>query len=252
VVRPACLAGERTADSLPASKISVSRSCRKTRVEYASLMSVSRPALVSEEEFLALPETMDRVELLDGGVFVSPSPSVWHQELLSRTVHRLRAWAEQSSDAVFIGQAPLDVRFGPGQILQPDAFVILEEISLDLEGPLDRIPDLCVEVLSTNRAYDRLTKRIVYAMSGVRELCCSSPAGRSSAGAARASTKRKSCPRDSPPRSFPSSSSTSRRCFIAADGRAGGELPGQEPRNAKTHGLCRRRTRSVPVKAPGG
>jgi Uma2 family endonuclease len=120
---------------------------------------------------------MDRIELLDGEVIVSPSPSIWHQELLSRVVHRLRSWQESTSATVFIGQAPLDVRFGTGRILQPDAFLCLEEIPLDLEGPLNRSPDLCIEVLSTNRAFDRLTKRLVYATSGVRELWLLEPGG---------------------------------------------------------------------------
>lgn len=132
-------------------------------------MLASRPTLVSESEFLALPETMDRIELLDGEVIVSPSPSVWHQELLSRLVQLLRSWAE-SGERVFVGHSPLDVRFAPGRILQPDAFVILGELALDHEGPIDRVPDLCIEVLSTNRVYDRLTKRFVYAAAGVREL----------------------------------------------------------------------------------
>ena len=29
----------------------------------------------------------------------------------------------------------------------------------DMHGPIDRVPDLCVEILSNNRTYDRLTKR---------------------------------------------------------------------------------------------
>ena len=53
----------------------------------------------------------------------------------------------------------------------------LQEVSFDLEGPLDLVPELCVEVLSTNRAYDRLTKRLVYATSGVRELWLVEPSG---------------------------------------------------------------------------
>ena len=140
-------------------------------------MPVSRPAIVSEEEFLALPESMDRIELVDGEVIVSPSPSVWHQELLSRIAHRLWTWNEEHGSSAFIGLAPLDVRFGRGRILQPDLFLCLEPIALDQEVPLDSIPDLCVEVLSTNRAYDRLTKRLLYAESGVQELWLVEPSG---------------------------------------------------------------------------
>ena len=132
---------------------------------------------MSEEEFLALPESADRIELVDGEVIVSPSPGVWHQELLARIAHRLRSWQEEHAAAAFVGLAPLDVRFAPGRILQPDVFVCLEPVPFDHEGPLDRIPDLCVEVLSTNRAYDRLTKRVVYASSGVRELWLLEPSG---------------------------------------------------------------------------
>jgi Uma2 family endonuclease len=75
-------------------------------------MLVSRPTLVSESEFLALPETMDRIELLDGEVIASPSPSVLHQELLSRLVQLLRSWAEERDERIFVGHSPLDVGLG--------------------------------------------------------------------------------------------------------------------------------------------
>ncbi len=140
-------------------------------------MNLARPALVSEEEYLSLPETMERLELLDGEVVVAPSPSPWHQELLGRLVVALRAWSADAGRPVFVGMAPLDVRFAPLRILQPDAFVILESLALDREGPIDRVPELCVEVLSTNRAYDRLTKRLVYAAAGVQELWIVEPSG---------------------------------------------------------------------------
>jgi Uma2 family endonuclease len=140
-------------------------------------MTLARPALVSEEEFLALPETVERLELLDGEVIMGPSPNPWHQELLARLVVALRAWAATQSGPVFVGMAPLDVRFGPSRILQPDAFVILGSVAMEDEAPLVRIPELCVEVLSTHRAYDRLTKRLVYAAAGVQELWVVEPSG---------------------------------------------------------------------------
>jgi Uma2 family endonuclease len=115
----------------------------------------SARSLVSEAEFLRLPESVDRIELIDGEVIVSPSPSYWHQEILGRILVALRGWAAGQPGPVVIGQSPLDVRFAPGRILQPDAFVILgHAIARDHEGPIDRVPDLCVEVLSTDRAYD--------------------------------------------------------------------------------------------------
>lgn len=140
-------------------------------------MPVTRPTLVSEQEFLALPESMDRVELLDGEVIESPSPSPWHQELLVRIVHSLRTWAERKEQPFFVGLAPFDVRFGRGRILQPDAFVVCGAVALDAEGPLDRVPEVCIEVLSTNRVYDRVTKRFIYAESGVQELWVIEPSG---------------------------------------------------------------------------
>lgn len=138
-------------------------------------METAARTLVTEAEFLSLPETTERVELVDGEVLVSPSPSFWHQEILARIVHALRDWAAARPD-VSVAQAPLDVRFGVARILQPDAMVFLRRL-VDQEGPLDSIPELCIEVLSRNRAYDRITKRFLYAEAGVREYWIVDPAG---------------------------------------------------------------------------
>ena len=138
-------------------------------------MSLAARALVSEAEFLALPETTQRVELVDGEVVVAPSPSLRHQEVLARLVQALRGWA-RGRDASVV-QAPMDVRFGPDRILQPDAMVFLQRLSLDVETPLAVIPELCIEVLSTNRAYDRVTKRFLYGEAGVSEYWLVEPSG---------------------------------------------------------------------------
>ncbi|MDP2312022.1 MAG: Uma2 family endonuclease [Pseudomonadota bacterium] len=133
-------------------------------------MYAHRPVTVSEEEFLALPESMDHVELLDGEVIMAPAPSFLHQEILRRLVQRLSEWADRQPTPVTVGQNPLDIRFAPDRILQPDAFVILDKVNFRHRGPLDRVPDLCIEVRSPNdHGYDRVTKRLVYAEAGVRE-----------------------------------------------------------------------------------
>src|SRR5262249_1470889 len=131
----------------------------------------SRPArkLMTEEQYLRLPESMSKMELLDGEVVREPSPDFWHQELLSRIVLALNRWAERQEHPVTVCQSPLHVRFARGRILQPDAFVLFDEVSPSHKGPLDRIPELCIEVLSSDRVHDRVTKRMIYAASGVRE-----------------------------------------------------------------------------------
>jgi Uma2 family endonuclease len=133
--------------------------------------------LVTEQQFLALPESTDKIELIDGEVIVSPSPSYWHQEILRRLVLALGVWAARQKNPPTVAQAPLDVRFGRGRILQPDAFVLFARLDPNREGPIDQVPELCIEVLSSNRVHDRVTKRLLYAAAGVKEYWVIDPGG---------------------------------------------------------------------------
>ncbi|HMI93011.1 MAG TPA: Uma2 family endonuclease [Polyangiales bacterium] len=140
-------------------------------------MSTPARAFVTEAEFLALPESNQHIELVDGDVIVAPTPTYWHQEVLTRIVTALRNWACAQNASVTVAQSPLDVRFAPGRILQPDAMVFLEVLPLDIAMPVDRIPAICIEVLSSDRTYDRVTKRYLYAEAGVREYWIVDPTG---------------------------------------------------------------------------
>lgn len=153
--------GRRRENQLPSSR---------EQLDLNSPMSSPAPRLVSEEEFLSLPESTEKVELLDGEVILSPSPTYRHQWILRQVVRALEDWASTQPRDVTVAMAPLDVRFAAGRILQPDAFVLFSRIASDHVGPIDEIPALCIEVLSANRAYDRMTKRLVYAEAGVAEL----------------------------------------------------------------------------------
>ena len=116
-------------------------------------MSIRR-TLVSEAEFLSLPESVEKIELVDGEVIVSPPPSPWHQRLLGRVFIALSAWAERQPAPVCVFMAPLDVRLASGRILQPDAFLLFGRVGRDEKGPLTTCPALCVEIVSENRAFD--------------------------------------------------------------------------------------------------
>lgn len=122
---------------------------------------------VTEAEFLELPTSKDHLELVDGEVIMAPSPTRRHQDVLSEIFAALRTWAKSHQPA-YLGLSPLDVRLAPNRIVQPDLFLVLAGLGAQ-ERPLKVVPDLCVEVLSERRSYDRLAKRLMYAEAGVRE-----------------------------------------------------------------------------------
>lgn len=132
---------------------------------------------VTEEEFLALPEGLERLELIDGEVIPTPSPSPLHQRVVQLFHVELLAW-ERLHPPAMVGLAPLDVRLRPGRIVQPDLFVALGGYPLD-RAPLDVVPDLVVEVLSPQATHDRLAKRLLYAQAGVKEYWLVDPYDRS-------------------------------------------------------------------------
>jgi Uma2 family endonuclease len=65
----------------------------------------------------------------------------------------------------------------------------LDALERDIASPIGRIPELCIEVLSINRTYARVTKRFMYAEAGAAEYWIIDPAGlverRSGPGLAR-------------------------------------------------------------------
>ena len=125
---------------------------------------------MSEEDYLALPEMKARVELVDGFIVCEPTPTFDHQSACMTVGTALENWASARTPKPTVIAAPLDIRFAPGRILQPDVLVYCEPIPRNAAMPLTRIPDLCVEIVSRRIAYDRTTKRLFYAKAGVQEL----------------------------------------------------------------------------------
>ncbi|MDP2314423.1 MAG: Uma2 family endonuclease [Pseudomonadota bacterium] len=126
-----------------------------------------RHPLVTEEEFFELPESHDHIELLDGEVILAPAPTSAHQILVHYLSIELGLWARQHRPA-FVGLSPFDVRIAPGRVVQPDLFVLLDGLPSQ-QGVFHGVPGLTIEVLSDDRRYDRLAKRLVYAEAGVKE-----------------------------------------------------------------------------------
>lgn len=122
------------------------------------------------ESLCALPDDGLRREILEGELYVVPSPNVTHQDIVARIVERLRGWiAREGLGRLFI--APLDVVMAEDVALQPDALFIRadragEVVKRVIEGP----PDLVIEVLTESSfRHDLLRKRRLYASHGVPE-----------------------------------------------------------------------------------
>ncbi|MCL4212715.1 MAG: Uma2 family endonuclease [Gemmatimonadales bacterium] len=122
------------------------------------------------EKALALPEDGKRYEVLDGELFVTPSPTYGHQSAIRTLCRRI----EDHVNAHRLGWvqfSPADIVFSARRLLQPDLFVI----PWRAEGEPTSWAEvtellLAIEVVSPSTARaDRHRKRLIYQDQGVPE-----------------------------------------------------------------------------------
>ena len=138
---------------------------------------MAMPALLPHTDWTvdmldALPDDGQRYEIIDGELFVTPSPGEGHQDVVGLLLARLLAYFTGSG----LGKAvvsPSDVRRGDRtrNRLQPDVYVVRRVDGKRPPYPYD-LADLllAVEVLSPSTAHtDYQRKRTTYLTSGVGE-----------------------------------------------------------------------------------
>ncbi len=120
-------------------------------------------------DLLVMPNDGKRREIIDGELYVTPSPNLRHQRISRRIEYAILKYLETHPvGEVFV--APLDVIFGERDVTEPDLLLVLRQNRAVLQDWVRGAPDLVVEILSpSTAAVDRGPKLKTYARFGVRE-----------------------------------------------------------------------------------
>jgi Uma2 family endonuclease len=126
-------------------------------------LDLDEPSFWTEQAYLSLGETRTRIELIDGGLWVSPSSSMPHNEITRILVNRL--WDAARTADLRAVQVP-NLRLAPDRILIPDIAVGHFPRNAVIGSASDAV--LVVEVTSPgNATVDRTLKKELYAQAKI-------------------------------------------------------------------------------------
>lgn len=127
-----------------------------------------------------LPEDDNRYEIIDGKLYMTTSPSFFHQWIVGALIEQLGVPARQRNLGIW-ATAPIGVILSRRDAVQPDFLFIRAARVAELvrDRRIQGAPDLVVEVLSPgNSAEEMANKRAMYARGGVAEYVEVDPAAR--------------------------------------------------------------------------
>jgi len=124
-------------------------------------------------------EDEKRYELIEGELFMVPSPGSYHQIILLNLLDFLRHHIKKTKAGIVVC-APLDVVLTPNDVVQPDIlFISKERINIVTERNIQGAPDLVVEILSPGTLErDKIVKKHLYEKHGVKEYWIVEPVGK--------------------------------------------------------------------------
>jgi Uma2 family endonuclease len=132
------------------------------------------PRKVSYEEFLEISEeSQQRLEYIDGEIYLLASPKIEHQVILGDLYIIFHNWFKGKKCKPMF--APFDIKLkrknGGRNVVQPDLMVIcdLEEFKNE-KGKYDGVPVMVLEITSeSTRRNDYVKKLDIYLSTGVKE-----------------------------------------------------------------------------------
>jgi Uma2 family endonuclease len=131
------------------------------------------------QDLQEMPDDGKRYQLIDGELYVTPSPNRAHQRAVGNLHILLRERIEKPGLGV-VYLAPFDVVFDQMNVVQPDLLVVgNERLAIITEANVEGVPDIAIEVLSpSNKRFDREKKLQLYGRVGAPELWYFDPADR--------------------------------------------------------------------------
>ena len=132
--------------------------------------TVIRPKVLTYEDYRALPDDGKRYELIEGELFLSPSPATRHQLVSANLLFELmRALKKTGLATIF--PAPTDLLLANTTVVVPDLVIVsTERASIITRRALEGPPDVVVEILSPSSVdRDQYIKRKLYERFAIPE-----------------------------------------------------------------------------------
>ena len=143
---------------------------------------IESPPRTIMEVFKMLPEGT-LAELLNGVIYMSPSPVRDHQRIVLKLSSAIHQFVEKNNLGE-VNVAPFDVYLDEQKnAVQPDLVFIAKENLSIIQEHIHGVPDLIVEVLSEgNKSHDLKTKKELYEKFGVKEYWIVDPSSKQAIG----------------------------------------------------------------------
>jgi Uma2 family endonuclease len=145
-------------------------------------VEIISPPRTIMEVFKMLPEGT-LAELINGQLYMSPTPTNLHQRVSRKLLIKLSDFVEKN-DLGEVFYAPLDIYFDKtSNAVQPDIIFISRNNESQPQDkiPYEGVPDLLIEILSpSNNKHDLVTKKDLYEKFGVKEYWIIDPTSKES------------------------------------------------------------------------